>query len=98
MYTQTSAAVERRVDAAKAALAELASLQHHLPAEPTLDRIRQITDLYRQAAELYVAVDDDRAEAVVKRMQEFLQQPLTIAILEDHAPAAVQVRFTGYQG
>eukprot|EP00953_Heterococcus_sp_UTEX-ZZ885_P037568 19294-Heterococcus_DN1.PRE.5 len=79
---QTSAVAERHVDTAKAALQQLELLQRELRIHPTVEVVQQIMDLYRQAAELFGAVDDDRAAGVVSSMHAFLQQERVIAILE----------------
>lgn len=50
--------------------------------DPSVDRVNEIMDLYRQAAERFEVAGDVRHEEVVTHMRKFLALPLTVSILD----------------
>eukprot|EP00612_Vaucheria_litorea_P007915 CAMPEP_0171480208 /NCGR_PEP_ID=MMETSP0946-20130122/5918_1 /TAXON_ID=109269 /ORGANISM="Vaucheria litorea, Strain CCMP2940" /LENGTH=434 /DNA_ID=CAMNT_0012011355 /DNA_START=24 /DNA_END=1328 /DNA_ORIENTATION=+ len=87
---QSNSSAEQKVDAAKEVLQKIEDNQKAFADEPTVENVRKIMDLYRQAAELFGVVDDDRAHEVVSKMHAFLQKDDVISILDQKESASIQ--------
>lgn len=78
----TNAATHRAINQALHLVQEIQTKELALKHDPTIDRVNDIMDLYRQAAERFEAAGDIRHEQVVTHMRKFLALPLTMSILE----------------
>ena len=78
----TNAATHRAINQALHLVQEIQTKELALKHDPTVDRVNDIMDLYRQAAERFEAAGDVRHEQVVTHMRKFLALPLTMSILE----------------
>lgn len=78
----TNAATHRAINQALHFVQEIQTKELALKHDPTIDRVNEIMDLYRQAAERFEAAGDVRHEEVVTHMRKFLALPLTISVLD----------------
>ena len=78
----TNAATHRAINQALHLVQEIQTKELALKHDPTVDRVNDIMDLYRQAAERFEAAGDVRHEQAVTHMRKFLALPLTMSILE----------------
>jgi hypothetical protein len=78
----TNAATHRAINQALHLVQEIQTKELALKHDPTVERVNEIMDLYRQAAERFEVAGDVRHEEVVTHMRKFLALPLTVSILE----------------
>jgi len=78
----TNAATHRAINQALHLVQEIQTKELALKHDPTVERVNEIMDLYRQAAERFEVAGDVRHEEVVTHMRKFLALPLTTSILE----------------
>lgn len=78
----TNAATHRAINQALHLVQEIQTKELALKHDPNIERVNDIMDLYRQAAERFEVAGDIRHEEVVTHMRKFLALPLTISILE----------------
>jgi hypothetical protein len=78
----TNAATHRAINQALHLVQEIQTKELALKHDPSVDRVNEIMDLYRQAAERFEVAGDVRHEEVVTHMRKFLALPLTVSILE----------------
>lgn len=78
----TSAAAHRTIAEAMHIIQELQTKELALKHDPSVERVNEIMDLYRQSAEKFAVAGDLRHEEVVMHMRKFLALPLTASILD----------------
>lgn len=78
----TNAAAYRAINEALEMVQSIQMKEVALDHEPTVERVNEIMDLYRQAAEKFESAGDIRHEEVVTHMRKFLAKPSTIGILD----------------
>ena len=78
----TNAAAHRAINEALHLVQEIQTKELALKHDPTVERVNEIMDLYRQAAERFEVAGDIRHEEVVTHMRKFLALPLTTSILD----------------
>jgi len=78
----TNAAAHRAIAEAMQLVQEIQTKELALKHDPSVDRVNEIMDLYRQAAERFAVAGDMRHEEVVTHMRKFLALPLTTGILD----------------
>ena len=78
----TNAATHRAINQALHLVQEIQTKELALKHDPTVERVNEIMDLYRQAAERFEVAGDIRHEEVVTHMRKFLALPLTASILD----------------
>lgn len=78
----TNAATHRAINQALHLVQEIQTKELALKHDPNVERVNEIMDLYRQAAERFEAAGDVRHEEVVTHMRKFLALPLTVSILD----------------
>jgi len=78
----TNAATHRAINQALHLVQEIQTMELALKHDPTVERVNEIMDLYRQAAERFESAGDVRHEEVVTHMRKFLALPLTLGILD----------------
>lgn len=78
----TNAASQRAVQMALNLVALIQQKEKELLEQPTVDRVNEIMDLYRQAAEKFESAGDPRHEEVMAHMKRFLNQKFTTSILD----------------
>jgi len=78
----TNAATHRAINQALHLVQEIQTKELALKHDPNVDRVNEIMDLYRQAAERFEVAGDVRHEEVVTHMRKFLALPLTTSILD----------------
>ena len=78
----TNAAAYRAISEAMQIVQEIQTKEMAIEHEPTVDRVNEIMDLYRQAAERFEVAGDVRHEEVVTHMRKFLAKPTTCRILD----------------
>jgi len=78
----TNAATHRAINQALHLVQEIQTKELALKHEPSVERVNEIMDLYRQAAERFEVAGDVRHEEVVTHMRKFLALPLTVSILD----------------
>ncbi|CAB9499062.1 expressed unknown protein [Seminavis robusta] len=78
----TNAAAHRAIGEALHLVQEIQTKELALRHDPTVERVNEIMDLYRQAAERFEAAGDVRHEEVVTHMRKFLALPVTVGILD----------------
>lgn len=78
----TNAATHRAINQALHLVQDIQTKELALKHDPSVERVNEIMDLYRQAAERFEVAGDVRHEEVVTHMRKFLALPLTISILE----------------
>ena len=78
----TNAATHRAINQALHLVQEIQTKELALKHDPSVERVNEIMDLYRQAAERFEVAGDVRHEEVVTHMRKFLALPLTTSILE----------------
>ena len=96
----TNAATHRAINQALHVVQEIQTKELALKHDPSIDRVNEIMDLYRQAAERFEVAGDVRHEEVVTHMRKFLALPLTVSVLDgsykkpehntDNTPIAIQ--------
>jgi len=78
----TNASTQRAVQMALNLVALIQQKEKELIDNPTVDRVNEIMDLYRQAAEKFEGAGDPRHTEVLAHMQRFLNQQFTTSILD----------------
>uniref|UniRef100_A0A7S2DZK0 Uncharacterized protein n=1 Tax=Helicotheca tamesis TaxID=374047 RepID=A0A7S2DZK0_9STRA len=78
----TNAATQRAIQMALALVAEIQTKEKSLVNGPTVEKVDEIMDLYRQAAEKFEVAGDPRHEEVMSHMHKFLAKPLVMSILD----------------
>jgi hypothetical protein len=78
----TNAAAYRAINEALKMVQEIQTKEIALEHDPSLHRVNEIMDLYRQAAERFEVAGDIRHEEVVTHMRKFLANPKVIEILD----------------
>lgn len=78
----TNAATHRAINQALHLVQEIQTKELALKHDPSIERVNEIMDLYRQAAERFEVAGDVRHEEVVTHMRKFLALPLTVSILD----------------
>mmetsp|Transcript_33475 Transcript_33475/g.81065 ORF Transcript_33475/g.81065 Transcript_33475/m.81065 type:complete len:620 (+) Transcript_33475:208-2067(+) len=78
----TNAATHRAINQALHLVQEIQTMELALKHDPSVERVNEIMDLYRQAAERFESAGDVRHEEVVTHMRKFLALPLTVGILD----------------
>mmetsp|Transcript_15673 Transcript_15673/g.22292 ORF Transcript_15673/g.22292 Transcript_15673/m.22292 type:complete len:697 (+) Transcript_15673:107-2197(+) len=78
----TNAATQRAIQMALNLVALIQQKEKELLEHPTVDRVNEIMDLYRQAAEKFESAGDPRHEEVMAHMKRFLNQKFTTSILD----------------
>jgi hypothetical protein len=78
----TNAAAYRAINEALEMVQAIQAKETALLHEPTIERVNEIMDLYRQTAEKFENAGDIRHEEVVTHMRKFLAKPTTISILD----------------
>jgi hypothetical protein len=78
----TNAATHRAINQALNFVQEIQTKELALKHDPSIDRVNEIMDLYRQAAECFEKAGDVRHEEVVVHMRKFLALPLTVSVLD----------------
>ena len=78
----TNAATQKAVQMALNLVALIQHKEKELIDIPTTDRVNEIMDLYRQAAEKFESAGDPRHSEVMSHMQRFLSQQFTTSILD----------------
>ena len=78
----TNAATHRAINQALHLVQEIQTKELALKHDPSVERVNEIMDLYRQAAERFEVAGDVRHEEVVTHMRKFLALPLTTSILD----------------
>jgi hypothetical protein len=76
---------------------EIQTKELALKHDPTVERVNEIMDLYRQSAERFEVAGDIRHEEVVTHMRKFLALPLTTSILDgSHVKPTEAVKSKSY--
>jgi hypothetical protein len=78
----TNAAAHRAISEALHLVQEIQTKELALKHDPTVERVNEIMDLYRQAAERFEVAGDIRHEEVVTHMRKFLALSVTSSILD----------------
>lgn len=78
----TNAATHRAINQALHLVQEIQTKELALKHDPSVERVNEIMDLYRQAAERFEVAGDVRHEEVVTHMRKFLALPLTVSVLD----------------
>lgn len=78
----TNAAAYRAISEAMQIVQDIQTKEMAIEHEPTVERVNEIMDLYRQAAERFEIAGDVRHEEVVTHMRKFLAKPTTVSILD----------------
>ena len=78
----TNAATQRAVQMALNMVALIQQKEAELIDNPSVDRVNEIMDLYRQAAEIFEQAGDPRHAEVMAHMKRFLNQAFTTSILD----------------
>jgi hypothetical protein len=78
----TNAAAHRAIAEALQIIQEIQTKELALRHDPTVARVNEIMDLYRQAAERFATAGDVRHEEVVSHLRKFLALPLAAGILD----------------
>jgi hypothetical protein len=78
----TNAATQKAIHDALQLVQEIQAKERALEYQPSVERVNEIMDLYRQAAERFEVAGDIRHEEVVTHMRKFLAVPLTASILD----------------
>lgn len=96
----TNAATHRAINQALHLVQEIQTMELALKHDPSVERVNEIMDLYRQAAERFESAGDVRHEEVVTHMRKFLALPLTVGILDGSykKPDQEELQKTGEDG
>jgi len=78
----TNAALARSIQRALDIIADIQVKEKTLEEQPTVERVQEIMDLFRQAAEIFDFADDPRHEEVVNLLHKFLARPSIASILD----------------
>eukprot|EP00542_Grammatophora_oceanica_P020326 CAMPEP_0194033826 /NCGR_PEP_ID=MMETSP0009_2-20130614/6347_1 /TAXON_ID=210454 /ORGANISM="Grammatophora oceanica, Strain CCMP 410" /LENGTH=619 /DNA_ID=CAMNT_0038674553 /DNA_START=97 /DNA_END=1956 /DNA_ORIENTATION=- len=78
----TNATTQKAIHEALQLVQEIQAKERALEYQPSVERVNEIMDLYRQAAERFEVAGDIRHEEVVVHMRKFLAQPLAASILD----------------
>ena len=78
----TNAAAQRAVHEALQIVQDIQAKERALEYKPSVERMNEIMDLYRQAAERFEVAGDQRHEEVVTHMRKFLAMPLVASLLD----------------
>lgn len=78
----TNASMQRAIQSALQMVTEIQTKEKTLEDNPTVDRVNDIMDLYRQAAEKFELAGDARHEEVMVHLRKFLAKSLTTSILD----------------
>lgn len=95
----TNAAAHRAISDALQLVQQIQTKELALKHDPTVERVNEIMDLYRQAAERFEVAGDMRHEEVVTHMRKFLALPLATSILDgSYVKPAKPVRLSSSPG
>jgi hypothetical protein len=78
----TNAAAYKAISEAMHLVQAIQTKELALKHDPTVERVNEIMDLYRQTAERFELAGDIRHEEVVTHMRKFLALPQTVSILD----------------
>jgi hypothetical protein len=78
----TNVATQKAINEALQIVQEIQAKERALEYQPSTERVNEIMDLYRQAAERFEVAGDIRHEEVVTHLKKFLAMPLTASILD----------------
>ena len=78
----TNASAQRAISEALQIVQEIQAKERALEYKPSVARVDEIMDLYRQAAERFELAGDQRHEEVMTHMRKFLAMPLVASILD----------------
>lgn len=78
----TNASTQRAIQMALNLVALIQQKEKELIDHPTVDRVNEIMDVYRQAAEKFEQAGDPRHAEVMAHMKRFLNQQFTTSILD----------------
>jgi len=88
----TNAATQRAIQMALSLVSEIQTKEKALANSPSVEKVDNIMDLYRQAAEKFEVAGDPRHEEVMTHMHKFLAKPLVISILDGSYAAKNKAR------
>ena len=95
----TNAAAHQAIAKALQLVQEIQTQELALPHDPTVQRVNDIMDLYRQAAERFEVAGDVRHEEVVSHMRKFLALPLTTSVLDgSYVPTSTPIKAKSPEG
>jgi hypothetical protein len=78
----TNASAYRAINEAMLMVQDIQTKEFAVEHEPSVERVNEIMDLYRQAAEKLESAGDIRHEEVLSHMKQFLAKPSTAAVLD----------------
>jgi hypothetical protein len=78
----TNSTTQKAIHEALQLVQEIQAKERALEYQPSAERVSEIMDLYRQAAERFESAGDIRHEEVLKHLRLFLALPLTASILD----------------
>ena len=78
----TTTTTQKLVQSAVNILNAIREKEDSLEQNPSLENVKEVMDLYRQAAEKFESSNDPRHEEVLSEMHAFLAKPLVKSILE----------------
>jgi len=78
----TNASTQKAIQMALNLVALIQQKEKELIDEPTVDRVNEIMNVYRQAAEKFESAGDPRHTEVMAHMKRFLNQQFTTSILD----------------
>jgi len=78
----TNVALVKSIQRALDIIADIQIKEKTLEEHPTVERVQEIMDLFRQAAEIFDFADDPRHEEVVNLLHKFLARPMISSILD----------------
>jgi hypothetical protein len=87
----TNAAAHKAIQDAMHLVQEIQTKELALKHDPSVERVNEIMDLYRQAAERFEVAGDIRHEEVIAHLRKFLALPLTASILDGSFKQPVKV-------
>lgn len=91
----TNASAYKAINEAMQIIQEIQAKETAIDHDPTVERVNEIMDLYRQAAEKFEVAGDIRHEEVLTHMKMFLAKPSTMSVLDGSfkKPAASPEKF-----
>jgi hypothetical protein len=78
----TNASAYRAINEAMLMVQDIQTKEFAVEHAPSVARVNEIMDLYRQAAEKFESAGDIRHEEVLRHMKQFLAKPSTVAVLD----------------
>mmetsp|Transcript_22509 Transcript_22509/g.32897 ORF Transcript_22509/g.32897 Transcript_22509/m.32897 type:complete len:697 (+) Transcript_22509:191-2281(+) len=86
----SNAATQRAIQAALHLVSQIQMNEGSLNNDPSVEKVNEIMDLYRQAAEKFESAGDARHEEVMSHMHKFLAKPITVSILDGSHKASAK--------